>query len=96
MMSARRTPAPEGMVAVELTPTERIAKALELAKVALDIDQAREDHALVARAHREAVKALEERRAALAEDVESGSELRDAQLEMPLGGRNGKRRGADA
>lgn len=73
---------PEGMYLEEIDAETRAGKALELAQVVEDIDRQKEDQKVKAAAHRSVVKELEKRRATLAEDVRTGTELRDSQLEM--------------
>lgn len=88
---------PEGMVAVPLSEAEVRVRAFDLARVVHDIDAAEEAHKIVSKAHREAVKALEERRAKLAEEVRTETELREAQGRFWDGEEgNGKRKGPRA
>lgn len=75
-------------VAIPLNEGEQRAKALELARVCADIDKIRADAAAHASAERKRVRALDKERRLLTECVRTGTEMRDAQLE--LGGGKGK------
>lgn len=75
--------APDGMIAVNLHGDERAKRALELAQVVLDIEAMEAEWKEKAKEHRDDIRGLEIRRDELAEDVATGTGLKDAQEELP-------------
>lgn len=76
---------PKGMIAVPMSATAARGKALELAQICHDIRAQKEAWAEESKAHKALMDELEERRASLADDVKTGTELRDPQEELGLG-----------
>lgn len=66
-----------------LNELEQRAKAAELAGLCQEIDTLRANAAEHASTERKSIRALEKRRRVLAECVRTGTEMRDAQLDIP-------------
>lgn len=69
-------------VAFPLDEKEQRVRAHELADVCGEIDKLRADAAEHAGTERKKIRALDKRRRVLAECVRTGTEMRDAQLEL--------------
>lgn len=87
---------PKGMIAVPMSATAARGKALELAQVCHDIIAQKEAWAEETKAHKELMDGLEAHRATLADDVKTGTELRDPQEELSLGSRGRVESAAEA
>lgn len=73
---------PKGMIAEPLAADELRKKGAELADVVREIERRTADWKEKSKAHREIMEGLSDRALTLAEDIESKTELRDAQMTL--------------